>query len=135
MSTKVTGEYLGNKKVELTHQQSGSKIKTAAPLDNNGDGSDFSPTDLVGAALGSCMLTIISILAENKGFSIPWMKFEVEKHMVLNPRRISALPITIRLPEALAEEVRARIEQAAMACPVKASLREDLEVAVNFVYE
>ena len=41
MSVLISGKYLGAKKVELCHVESGMKITTAAPKDNNGDGSSF----------------------------------------------------------------------------------------------
>ena len=64
MAVDFTGRYLGNLKVEVTHGPSGTQLITVPPVDNQGDGSSFSPTDLVAAALGSCMLSLISIVGD-----------------------------------------------------------------------
>ena len=41
------------------------------PVDNQGDGSSFSPTDLVATALAACMLTLISIVGERDQMTTP----------------------------------------------------------------
>lgn len=135
MSVTITGKYIGNKNVQLKHGPSGAEIKTAAPLDNNGDGSSFSPTDLVAGSLGACMLTIVGIVAERDSIDIRGAHFSVEKHMSTSPRRIAALPISIHLPKTLEEITRKKLEVAAMACPVHKSLLPEIEIAVNFVYD
>lgn len=135
MSVTITGKYIGNKNVQLKHKPSGAEIKTSAPLDNNGDGSSFSPTDLVAGSLGACMLTIVGIVAERDSINIDGTHFIVEKHMSTSPRRIASLPISIHLPKALAEVTRKKFETAALACPVHKSLLPEIEIAVKFVYD
>ena len=67
MGVTVSGRYLGAKRVELRHDESGVCLETDAPKDNRGEGATFSPTDLVGAALASCIVTIMAFSAEEKG--------------------------------------------------------------------
>src|ERR1700689_1455565 len=83
--------YSGGLHCEITHEPSRSKIETDAPKDNLGKGERFSPTDLVGAALGSCILTTMAIVAERDGISINGVTASVEKEMIVKPRRIGAL--------------------------------------------
>ena len=87
--TKMRTQYLGNLRTEIEHIQSGNKIITDAPLDNNGKGEFFSPTDMFSSSLGSCMLTIIGIAANTHGFSIDGTTLEIEKIMAANPRRVA----------------------------------------------
>ncbi|MCA9792518.1 MAG: OsmC family protein [Candidatus Eremiobacteraeota bacterium] len=134
MSVAMSGTYLGKLKLELHHHPSGNRIHSAAPVDNNGDGSSFSPTDLVAAALGSCMCTIMGIVADRDGISLEGMKFSLEKHMQSDPRRIARIPLKIEMPAGVDPSKRGKLEQAALTCPVARSLLEAIETPVEFVY-
>lgn len=134
MAVVITGRYTGDKKTRVEHPQSGASFSTAAPLDNNGDGSSFSPTDLIATSLGSCMLTVMGIAAEKDGIPFPEAEFRVEKHMRPDPRRVGALPIVIRMPAGLTSEQRRRLERVAMHCPVHHTLHPDVETPVRFEY-
>lgn len=135
MATKMHGRYLGDKNVEIVHELSGSVIKTAAPLDNNGDGSSFSPTDLLASSLGACMITIIGIVAEKRGIQLTNARFELAKIMHPHPRKISSIPLKIWLPASLESSERRLLEEAAYGCPVCKSIHPDISVKVEFVYE
>jgi uncharacterized OsmC-like protein len=134
MSVEITGRYLGDLKVELNHGPSGTVIRTAAPVDNQGDGSSFSPTDLAAASLGACMLTLIGIVGQRDGLDLTGLSFRLEKHMASNPRRIGAVPVTIRMPAGLTPDQRKKLEAAALTCPVHKSLSGEVEKPVQFVY-
>ncbi len=131
---KMEVVYTGEKHCELTHESSGSKIETDAPKDNQGRGERFSPTDLVGAALASCVLTTMAIVAERDGVSLTGARAQVTKEMNPQPRRIARLPITVQLPQSLPVEYRGKLENSAHQCPVKKSLHPDIEVAMKFQY-
>jgi putative redox protein len=135
MSVEISGRYLGSKKVELTHEQSGSKLVTEAPRDNGGEGMSFSPTDLVAAAFGSCVLTTIAIVAERAGISVEGMHMRVEKHMQQEPRRIGNIPLTVHLPSGLGDAERRRLEAAGRACPVHKSLHPEVKAEIQFLYD
>jgi len=135
MSVGILGKYLGAKKVELLHEPSGSILVTEAPRDNGGEGKSFSPTDLVVAALGSCILTTIAIVAERSGLVVEGMKMEAIKNMHTDPRRLGHTPVTIHLPASLLEHERQKLERAALACPVHRSLSTEVEAVVTFVYD
>ena len=135
MTVKISGKYLGSKRHELTHQESGTVIVTDAPKDNNGLGSSFSPTDLVAAAFGSCVTTTIAIYAERVGLDLSGMHFSVEKHMQQTPRRIQALPLIVHLPQGIPEAERAKLERVGLTCPVHASLAREVQAMVKFVYD
>mgnify|MGYP000243177633 CR=1 FL=1 len=135
MSVEITGTYLGDKKVQLTHGPSGAQLITAAPIDNMGDGSSFSPTDLTASSLGACMLTLIGIVAERHGLDVTGTTVKVEKEMNDSPRRIGKLPVEIRMSKMLSPEDRAKLERAALTCPVHQSLHPEIESPVSFVYD
>lgn len=134
MAVPMTGVYAGQLKMELTHGPSGSVIRTAAPVDNKGDGSSFSPTDLLGAALGSCMVTTMAIVAERDGIPFSGASFSVEKHMRSDPRRVARLPVRLEMPAGLTAEQRAKLENTARTCPVMRSLDPEIEKSIDFVY-
>jgi uncharacterized OsmC-like protein len=131
---KSTAAYQGNKRCELVHAPSGTRIETDAPRDNQGRGERFSPSDLVAAALTSCILTTMALLAEREGWSLAGATAEVEKHMVLDPRRIGRLPVQVTLPEALTPDQRIRLERAALHCPVHRSLHPEIDAPIAFRY-
>ena len=110
-------------------------MPTAAPVDNQGDGSSFSPTDLLAASLGSCMVTTMAIVAQREGIPFEGASFSLEKHMRSDPRRVDFLPVTVRMPAGLSPEQRERLESVARTCPVDRSLHPDIRREYSFVYE
>ena len=119
--------YLGNLRTEITHTQSGNKLITDAPIDNNGKGEFFSPTDTVAASLGSCMLTIIGIFAERNNIDITGTEIETEKIMLSDPRRIGEIKLTFTFPRELDKKTMQIFERAALTCPVYNSLHPDIK--------
>lgn len=135
MAVEIRGSYEGNLRVGLEHGPSGARMHTAAPVDNQGDGSSFSPTDLAASGLGSCMLTLIAITAQRyPEIDLSQLAFRLEKHMAENPRRIARLPVEITMPAGIAPEVRNKLERAALTCPVHKSLSTEIEIPVEFTY-
>jgi uncharacterized OsmC-like protein len=135
MAVEITGRYAGGLKVDVRHGPSGAELRTAAPVDNNGDGSSFSPTDLLAASLGACMVTVMGIYAEKNGIPFHGVEFRLEKHMRADPRRVDALPVTLRMPAALDERQRTTLENVARTCPVHRSLLPEIRSDVQFVYD
>jgi uncharacterized OsmC-like protein len=131
----MTVSYEGDLHCELTHGPSGSKLETDAPKDNQGRGERFSPTDLVGAALASCVVTTMAIVARRDGVPFDGARAEVGKEMTASPRRIGALPLRVILPRSIPESYRPTLEAIAHTCPVQRSLHPDVKVEVSFVYE
>ena len=132
MGFKISAEYTGDDRVELTHGLSGNKIVTDLPPDNGGRGRTFSPTDLAAASVASCVLTIMAKIAERHGLDFKGASFEIEKHMQENPRRIARLTGVITLPPGLDPAQREKILAAVRACPVSRSLHPD--IALEFEY-
>ncbi|MFD2786151.1 OsmC family protein [Hymenobacter rubripertinctus] len=133
MST-ATARYAGHLRTEATHVASGTTILTDAPVDNHGRGEAFSPTDLVGAALGACMMTIMGIVAERHDLDLTGVRWDVTKHMLADPRRIGQLDVVFRLPATLTEKERNLLEKAARTCPVALSLNPEIRQQVQFEY-
>lgn len=134
MATPISGRYAGDLKVDLLHELSGTRWRTAAPVDNHGDGSSFSPTDMVAAAFGACALTLIAIVGERDGLDLSGLAFRVEKQMTSEPRRIGGLPLVVTMPAGLDAATRAKLERAALTCPVHRSLPPEVERPITFVY-
>lgn len=131
---KSVATYTGEKHCQIEHDPSRSVIETDAPIDNNGRGEKFSPSDLMAAALGSCALTVMSIVAERDGVDLKGTRAEVEKHMVTNPRRIGKLITTITFPKGIPHDYRKKLENTAHTCPVHSSLHADIEAPLVFIY-
>ena len=129
----MSGVYLGGLRTEDAHQMSGNKIITDAPTDNNGRGEAFSPTDLVCAALSSCMMTLMGIVADREKIDITGMTSQITKIMAVNPRRIAEIQIIFSRPALIATEVqREKLVHAARTCPVAMSLAEGIKQSVKF---
>lgn len=128
-------EYHGDLHCKAVHGPSGTELNTDAPKDNQGRGESFSPTDLVATALGSCMLTIMGILARTLDLDISGATATVAKEMTAKPpRRIERLTVRIHVPHALSAEDQEKLERAAHACPVHKSLHPDIEIPIEFTW-
>jgi putative redox protein len=133
---EINVTYEGGLRCRATHGPSETELATDAPKDNMGLGESFSPTDLVATALATCIATTIGIMAKRKGFDIPNMRVRVEKHMSTDsPRRIVRLPIKLWIPLPPHHPERALIENAAHGCPVHQSVRADIEMPIEFIWE
>ncbi|NNJ72867.1 MAG: OsmC family protein [Enterobacterales bacterium] len=121
--------YQGELRVNAKHELSGETLHTDAPLDNKGKGQSFSPTDLLATALGSCMLTIMGITAEEKSIQIEGTQVEVIKHMSADlPRRVAQLDIKMTIPQPLDAREMTILQHAAETCPVAKSIHPDLKI-------
>ncbi len=126
-------EYQGNLRTSVTHEPSGTKLITDAPTDNHGKGENFSPTDLVATALGSCMVTIMGIVAQRAGWSLDGMTWKSSKIMTPPPRRIAEISIHIKLENhSLTKEQKQTLETAARKCPVALTLSPEVKQTVIF---
>jgi putative redox protein len=132
---KMSVVYEGELHCVLKHEPSGTQIQTDAPKDNMGRGESFSPTDLVGAALASCILTTMAIVAKRDSVPFEGARAEVVKEMNPQPRRIGALPVKVWLPKSIPMDYRAKLENAAHACPVHKSLHPDVRMPIEIIYE
>lgn len=133
MTSKII--YKGNLRTEMTHLQSASIVQTDAPVDNQGKGELFSPTDLVATALGSCMMTIMGIKSRDMNIDLNETEMEVTKVMGTNPRRIVEIKIDVHFPKALSslsEKEKTIIENAGLTCPVAKTLHPELIQNITF---
>jgi putative redox protein len=126
--------YDGGLRTVATHLQSSSEFETDAPTDNQGKGARFSPTDLVGTALASCMLTTMAIKAKHMEEALKGVTIDVLKIMKPDPRRVGGLNLTFHYPEGFSasSEDKALLEHIAMTCPVKESIHPEIDLQVNF---
>lgn len=133
MTSKVT--YLGDLRTRCEHLQSKNSFITDAPLDNQGKGEAFSPTDTVATAFASCMFTIIGIKARDLGISVEGAVAEVTKTMAADPRRISGIKVEMTFPASYEEKHRKILERAAKTCPVLYSLHPEIVLDISFNYK
>ena len=126
--------YLGNLRTESIHTSSNDRIVTDAPLDNNGKGEAFSPTDLVASSLSSCILTVIGIVSKQINYDLTNTKSSVKKLMGDNPRRIVKIEVKIEFSNSADSRTRSIIEKTALNCPVAKSLHPDIKQNISFVW-
>ncbi len=133
---KIEAVYEGLLRCRVIHGPSGNEFLTDAPKDNEGKGEYFSPSDLVAASIGSCMLTVMGILASRKGIRMSGSKVEVTKEMAPHPsRRIARLAVVFAMADGIKPEHRKLLEEAARTCPVRQSLSPDIEMPISFRYD
>ena len=130
MTSKIT--YLGDLRTSSIHLQSGSEIISDAPIDNNGKGEAFSPTDTVANALGSCMFTVMGIKAQDLNVDLSNSTAEITKIMAPDPRRISEIYIEFNFSIAPDAKNKTILERTAMTCPVYYSLHPEIKKVITF---
>ena len=130
MTSKIT--YLGDLRTSSIHLQSGSEIISDAPIDNNGKGEAFSPTDTVANALGSCMFTVMGIKAQDLNVDLSNSIAEITKIMAADPRRISEIHVVFNFSVATDIKNKTILERTAMTCPVYYSLHPDIKKVITF---
>lgn len=128
-------EYEGDLHCRAVHGPSGTVLSTDAPKDNQGRGESFSPTDLVATALGSCILTVMGIMARTLEIDLAGTTASVDKEMTSTPvRRIQRLLVKIHVPHEVSPENREKLERAAHTCPVHRSLHPEIEKPIEFTW-
>jgi uncharacterized OsmC-like protein len=130
MTSKIT--YLGNLRTSSIHLQSGSEIISDAPIDNNGKGEAFSPTDTVANALGSCMFTVMGIKAQDLNVDLSNSTAEITKVMAADPRRISEIHVVFNFSVVTDTKNKTILERTAITCPVYYSLHSDIKKVITF---
>jgi uncharacterized OsmC-like protein len=127
--------YLGNLRTQSKHLQSNSQIVTDAPIDNNGKGEAFSPTDMVANSLATCMFTVMGIKAESMQLEVKNSTAEVTKVMEVNPRRISEIHIQFKMEGVSDEKSQKILENTANTCPVHHSIHPDIKKEITFFWK
>lgn len=126
-------QYQNGLRCIATHSPSGNTLQTDAPVDNHGRGEAFSPTDLLATSLGSCMATVMGIVADRKGIPLDGMTVRVAKHMSEDlPRRVAKLELDLHMPLPESHPERKVFESAARGCPVHHSLHPEIEVVFTW---
>lgn len=126
--------YKGSLRTEAKHLQSETLIETDAPVDNQGKGERFSPTDLLATSLGSCMLTIMGIKARDMQIDLAGTEVSIKKLMKAEPRRVGGIDVAFKFPSSLqlSDKEKTILENAALTCPVAKSIHPDIEMNVEF---
>ena len=129
---RIEANYDGNLRCTATHMPSGNQLTTDAPIDNNGKGESFSPTDLLATSMLTCIMTIVAIRADSRGIDVSGMSGSVEKTMAAKPRRVAKLEVVVNLPDGLDLDDRSWLITEGCNCPVCVSVSESMEVDVTF---
>ena len=129
---RIDATYDGDLRCTATHEPSGAKLITDAPVDNMGKGESFSPTDLLATSMLTCVMTIVAIRADSKEIDVSGMTGSVEKTMAATPRRVAKLEVVVNLPSGISMEDRAWLITEGCNCPVCVSVSESMEVDVTF---
>ncbi|HZH35973.1 MAG TPA: OsmC family protein [Flavisolibacter sp.] len=127
--------YEGDLRTTCTHLRSDSHFETDAPVDNNGKGERFSPTDLMATSLATCMVTVMGIKARTMGLDLNGVKVDVEKIMKAEPRRVGGINLFFHFPEALQDvdqKTKQVLKHTGNTCPVQHSIHPDIEVSVDW---
>jgi len=127
--------YNGDLRTTCTHLRSGNSFETDAPVDNNGKGERFSPTDLMATSLGTCMLTVMGIKARTMGFDLNGIEIEVEKIMKADPRRVGGINLFFHIPGSLRnidEKEKIILKNTGETCPVMQSINPNIDVKINW---
>jgi len=125
--------YLGELRTDNEHIRSGQKLITDAPVDNQGKGEAFSPTDLVATALSDCMMTIMGIKARDKGLDLTGTIIETTKIMSSEPRRIGEIVVEITFPKNdFSDKDKTILEAVTRTCPVALTLHPVVKQTVKF---
>lgn len=130
----IESKYLGKLRCESVHLRSGQRLLTDAPVDNKGKGEAFSPTDLLCASLGTCMMTTMGIKANDLGFDLEGLSVEIEKHMASSPRKVARAVIRMKWTNPGDEKTVSIMKHTALNCPVALSLSDQLEQEVIFEF-
>ena len=127
--------YPGDLRTQATHVKSGVQLITDAPPDNQGKGESFSPTDLLAASLGSCMVTIMGIASRTHQLNIDGTEMRITKVMASDPRRVAEVHVEFDMPKRnYTEKEKAILDHAARTCPVALSLHPDIKQLITFNY-
>ena len=137
MAVRIEIAYEGELRCAAEHMPSSTELSTDAPVDNQGKGASFSPTDLLATSLGTCMATTMGIVARRKGWNLDGITLSVDKHMTAEPpRRLARLDVAFSVPNAVSAALDAAAKQelqhAAEHCPVALSLHPDVKLRVSF---
>jgi putative redox protein len=133
---QINIDYLGDLHTKAVHGPSGQELLTDAPVDNQGKGEYFSPTDLAATAVGTCILTIMGIVARNGNFDIGGTQVTVDKEMMNQPyRRIKKLKIDIVFKKQLNEKEFQMMKNVIKTCPVTRSLHPDIEIEDTYTFD
>jgi putative redox protein len=128
--------YKGDLRAISTHIRSGTELITDAPVDNEGKGKSFSPTDLLAVSLGTCMITVMGIAARRHGINIDGSRLEIVKVMQAQPRKVVEIKVNLFMPDKIYSETEKKIlETAGTTCPVALSLHPDLKQDIHFIYK
>lgn len=137
MSVEIDITYEGGLHCKAVHEPSHKVLLTDAPKDNGGKGEEFSPTDLLATAFGTCIVTIMGMVAERSGWNIKGTRVQVSKEMATEPvRRIGKLVAVVTFPKGLnlSSADKAKLEKTVSSCPVKQSLHPDVKTESKFIY-
>ena len=130
--SKLQITYDGSQHCTALQKAQGKTVAIDCPY---AGGKEFSPTNLVGAGLASCMLLSMGTLAVRDKLDISETRVDVELSLIDKPiKRIGAIDLTFNMPRNFSAADRVKLESAAGKCPIKTSFHPDIPIFVSFNY-
>ncbi|MCH9631430.1 MAG: hypothetical protein S4CHLAM37_14530 [Chlamydiia bacterium] len=133
--TEMFVKYVEGFSTKILGDASQDIVITDTPKQHGGKGEQFSPTDMLAASLGSCVVTMMGIFAKMKNIPFEGVVAKVSKK-IKNPATgmVSEITVSIYYPEELDDAKKAILEKAAKNCPVHHALNESVEQKILFYY-
>ncbi len=121
--------YEGHFATRCIDSETKKELLTNAPAIYGDKAEEWSPTDLLVAALGSCIFTIMGLKAEKLGVNMKGASMSMKKVMsVAPPRRIVEIDIAIEMPSSYLPEVEEKLKKCIEECPVHHSLHPEIRI-------
>lgn len=121
----------GNGQCHILHRESGAEIRSSVAPEYGGRGDAFSSTDLLAAALGSCIATNLEPVALRHGIPLDAIGISVDKTLSVSPKRIESLAVRVSIDGDVPQPVMERLGRAAQLCAVHRSLSADASVTIE----
>ena len=113
-----------------------SRHKTVAmDCPYTGKGEEFSPTNLLQAALSGCMLLAMGAPAARHSIDMTGARIDVDVTATETPvMRFQSFDVQVAMPAGLSHADRTMLERAADGCPIKNSFAPDIPITTHYNY-
>ncbi|SRR6266545_5032942 len=128
ITTAAVG-YLGGEAYEI--QIRGHRVRVDQPAEAGGDDSAPTPTELFVGSLAACVAFYAGRYLTRHGLSLDGLDVDAEFEMAIDrPARVTAIRLTVWVPDGFPAERRAALAAVASHCTVHNSLTTPPEVSI-----
>ncbi len=129
--TELNIQMLGNKACKVNHHACKTEIVTSTAPEYGGTLNEFSSTDLLAAALGTCIATTIDDILLRNGIPLENVEIIVTKELSVLPKQIKFILVKIVIKQDVTDKLIHIIGKAAKTCMVHNSLSIKPEIKVE----